>query len=225
MRAMFDRIAGVYDRMNTVMTAGPGPRWRRRAADLAAVGPGRSGARRGHRNRRPGAGAGGPGGAGRGGRGLGLLRGDAGARAREKAAGRPSLRVGQRAGAALRRRAPSTRRRSASARATSPTWTAGWARWRGSCGPAAGWWSSRSPRRSGRRCRGSTRVWFDRLVPLLGRVAGDPDAYSYLPNSVRRFPGPRELAAPDGGRRAAATCAGSSPPAGSSPSTRAQVGG
>ena len=38
------------------------------------------------------------------------------------------------------------------------------------------------------------RLWFDRLVPLMGRVAGDPDAYSYLPNSVRRFPGPPELA-------------------------------
>jgi demethylmenaquinone methyltransferase/2-methoxy-6-polyprenyl-1,4-benzoquinol methylase len=33
------------------------------------------------------------------------------------------------------------------------------------------------------------------VVPSLGRLAGDPDAYSYLPNSVRRFPGPRELAA------------------------------
>ena len=39
------------------------------------------------------------------------------------------------------------------------------------------------------------RLWFDRLVPALGRVAGDPDAYSYLPSSVRRFPGPEELAA------------------------------
>ncbi len=38
-------------------------------------------------------------------------------------------------------------------------------------------------------------IWFDRLVPLLGRFAGDPDAYSYLPNSVRRFPEPRGLAA------------------------------
>jgi demethylmenaquinone methyltransferase/2-methoxy-6-polyprenyl-1,4-benzoquinol methylase len=36
--------------------------------------------------------------------------------------------------------------------------------------------------------------WFDRVVPVLGRLAGDPDAYSYLPNSVRRFPGPHELA-------------------------------
>jgi len=39
-RAMFDRIAGVYDVMNTVMTAGLHHRWRERAAELANVGPG-----------------------------------------------------------------------------------------------------------------------------------------------------------------------------------------
>jgi demethylmenaquinone methyltransferase/2-methoxy-6-polyprenyl-1,4-benzoquinol methylase len=39
-RAMFDRIAGVYDVMNTAMTAGLHHRWRRRAVDLAGVGPG-----------------------------------------------------------------------------------------------------------------------------------------------------------------------------------------
>ena len=55
------------------------------------------------------------------------------------------------------------------------------------------------------------RVWFDRLVPALGRLAGAlawersrrgagtgeaiGQAYSYLPSSVRRFPGPAELAA------------------------------
>jgi demethylmenaquinone methyltransferase/2-methoxy-6-polyprenyl-1,4-benzoquinol methylase len=38
-------------------------------------------------------------------------------------------------------------------------------------------------------------LWFDRAVPALGRLAGDPDAYRYLPSSVRRFPGPEELAA------------------------------
>lgn len=37
-------------------------------------------------------------------------------------------------------------------------------------------------------------LWFDRVVPLLGRVAGDPDAYSYLPESVRSFPPPEGLA-------------------------------
>jgi demethylmenaquinone methyltransferase / 2-methoxy-6-polyprenyl-1,4-benzoquinol methylase len=39
------------------------------------------------------------------------------------------------------------------------------------------------------------KLWFDHLVPVLGRFAGDRDAYTYLPSSVRRFPGPRELAA------------------------------
>jgi demethylmenaquinone methyltransferase/2-methoxy-6-polyprenyl-1,4-benzoquinol methylase len=55
------------------------------------------------------------------------------------------------------------------------------------------------------------RVWFDRLVPAIGRLAGalsrlarsrDPDAqvtiadaYTYLPNSVKRFPSPEGLAA------------------------------
>jgi demethylmenaquinone methyltransferase/2-methoxy-6-polyprenyl-1,4-benzoquinol methylase len=56
------------------------------------------------------------------------------------------------------------------------------------------------------------RLWFDRLVPALGRLAGriasrrspsEPaegevtisDAYTYLPNSVKRFPGPQALAA------------------------------
>jgi demethylmenaquinone methyltransferase / 2-methoxy-6-polyprenyl-1,4-benzoquinol methylase len=38
-------------------------------------------------------------------------------------------------------------------------------------------------------------LWFDRLVPVLGRVAGDPDAYAYLPESVRNFPPPEGLAA------------------------------
>jgi demethylmenaquinone methyltransferase/2-methoxy-6-polyprenyl-1,4-benzoquinol methylase len=39
------------------------------------------------------------------------------------------------------------------------------------------------------------RLWFDRIVPLLGRMAGDPEAYSYLPNSVKRWPPPAVLAA------------------------------
>jgi demethylmenaquinone methyltransferase/2-methoxy-6-polyprenyl-1,4-benzoquinol methylase len=54
------------------------------------------------------------------------------------------------------------------------------------------------------------RVWFDRVVPLLGRVAGlleralpargaqrevgIADAYAYLPSSVKRWPGPEALA-------------------------------
>ena len=38
------------------------------------------------------------------------------------------------------------------------------------------------------------RLWFDRIVPLLGRVLPGGDAYTYLPASVRRFPGPEQLA-------------------------------
>jgi demethylmenaquinone methyltransferase/2-methoxy-6-polyprenyl-1,4-benzoquinol methylase len=38
-------------------------------------------------------------------------------------------------------------------------------------------------------------LWFDRIVPVIGTLAGDSEAYSYLPNSVRSFPEPRELAA------------------------------
>ena len=49
------------------------------------------------------------------------------------------------------------------------------------------------------RPRGPLRVfyslWFDRIVPLLGKVLPGGEAYTYLPASVRRFPGPDELAA------------------------------
>jgi demethylmenaquinone methyltransferase/2-methoxy-6-polyprenyl-1,4-benzoquinol methylase len=38
------------------------------------------------------------------------------------------------------------------------------------------------------------RLWFDRIVPQLGRFSADPAAYSYLPESVKRFPGPAALA-------------------------------
>jgi demethylmenaquinone methyltransferase/2-methoxy-6-polyprenyl-1,4-benzoquinol methylase len=38
------------------------------------------------------------------------------------------------------------------------------------------------------------RLWFDGLVPLLGKVLPGGSAYTYLPASVRRFPGPDELA-------------------------------
>jgi demethylmenaquinone methyltransferase/2-methoxy-6-polyprenyl-1,4-benzoquinol methylase len=38
------------------------------------------------------------------------------------------------------------------------------------------------------------KLWFDRIVPLLGRLLPGGDAYTYLPASVRRFPRPEELA-------------------------------
>jgi demethylmenaquinone methyltransferase / 2-methoxy-6-polyprenyl-1,4-benzoquinol methylase len=38
------------------------------------------------------------------------------------------------------------------------------------------------------------RVWFDRVVPLLGKLLPGGSAYTYLPASVKRFPGPEALA-------------------------------
>jgi demethylmenaquinone methyltransferase/2-methoxy-6-polyprenyl-1,4-benzoquinol methylase len=37
------------------------------------------------------------------------------------------------------------------------------------------------------------RLWFDALVPLVGKLLPGGGAYTYLPASVRRFPGPHEL--------------------------------
>ena len=42
---------------------------------------------------------------------------------------------------------------------------------------------------------GFFRLWFDRAVPLIGMLAGDSSAYAYLPESVRSFPDARSLAA------------------------------
>ncbi len=39
------------------------------------------------------------------------------------------------------------------------------------------------------------RLWFDGVVPLIGKLLPGGSAYTYLPASVRRFPGPDELAA------------------------------
>lgn len=38
-------------------------------------------------------------------------------------------------------------------------------------------------------------VWFDRIVPRLGAIAGNGDAYTYLPWSAKHFPAASELAA------------------------------
>jgi demethylmenaquinone methyltransferase/2-methoxy-6-polyprenyl-1,4-benzoquinol methylase len=38
------------------------------------------------------------------------------------------------------------------------------------------------------------KLWFDVLIPLAGRVLPGGRAYTYLPASVRRFPGPDALA-------------------------------
>jgi len=46
-----------------------------------------------------------------------------------------------------------------------------------------------------RHLRRFYRLWFDRVVPLLGKLLGrDGAAYGYLPASVKRFPEPPQLA-------------------------------
>ena len=104
---MFDRVAGRYDALNSVMTAGLHHRWRERAADRAELSAGRLGPRRLLRHRRPRARAGRPGRPGRPRRRLRLLRADARPRPREGQRARRRrrpLRVGRRAQPSLRRR-------------------------------------------------------------------------------------------------------------------------
>jgi demethylmenaquinone methyltransferase/2-methoxy-6-polyprenyl-1,4-benzoquinol methylase len=198
-RAMFDRIAGVYDRMNTVMTAGLHRNWRRRAAELAKVSPG-------DRVLDVATGTGdlalelaarvAPGGEVVGidfsQRMLEL------ARAKASADGRPDARVRFQAANALA--LPFTADEYAAA-------TVGFGA-RNFADLESGLAEMVRVVRPGgrvvvleittpRRPPLSTffEMWFDRVVPVLGRLAGDSAAYSYLPSSVRRFPGPQELAA------------------------------
>jgi len=195
-RAMFDRIAGCYDVMNSVMTAGLHHEWRRRAVDLADVGPG-------DRVLDVATGTGdlalelarrvGPQGA--------VVGSDFSeemlvrARTKTAAAGAP---VTFEWGNALE--LPYADGEFAAA-------TVGFGARNFSDLDRGLAEMTRVVRPGGRvvvlEITTPTRpplstfygLWFDRVVPVIGRLAGDPEAYSYLPNSVKRFPGPHELAA------------------------------
>ena len=190
-RAMFDRIAGVYDRMNSVMTAGLHHRWRARAADLAQVRPGDE-----VLDVATGTGD------------LAIeLAGRVGPRGRVigsdfsegmlELARKKDPRIEWRWGNALDLPYESGRFAAATVAFGARNFSDLDAGLRE---------MARVTRPGGRvvvleittptRPPLSTfyRAWFDRAVPLLGRVAGDSDAYTYLPSSVRRFPGPHELA-------------------------------
>ena len=196
-RAMFDRIARVYDLMNSVMTAGLHHRWRERAADLAQLRPGGSA--------------------------LDVASGT-GDLAVELArrVGSSGTVVGSDFSEAMLERA---RQKSGDVRwewanALELPYPDG-----GFDAATVGFGArnfsdldrglaemARVVRPGGRvvvleittpqRPPLSTffSVWFDRVIPALGRIAGDPDAYAYLPSSVKRFPAPEPLA----GRMAAA---------------------
>jgi demethylmenaquinone methyltransferase/2-methoxy-6-polyprenyl-1,4-benzoquinol methylase len=191
-RAMFDRIAGVYDRMNSVMTVGLHHQWRRRAADLAAIGPG-------SRVLDVATGTGdlavelagrvAPGGEVVGSdfseRMLELARAKAPAIAFEQANALELPYEDDRFDAATvgfgaRNFSDLEKGLSEMARVVRP-------------GGRVVVLEITTPTKP--PLSSFYRLWFDRLVPALGRLGGDSDAYTYLPNSVKRFPGPRDLAA------------------------------
>jgi demethylmenaquinone methyltransferase / 2-methoxy-6-polyprenyl-1,4-benzoquinol methylase len=191
-RAMFDRIAGVYDRMNAVMTAGMHERWRERAADLAELEPG--------------------------GRALDVATGtgDLAVELRRRVGAEGEV-VGidfsERMLELARAKAPDVGFRSGNALeldfgdAEFDAVTVGFGARNFSDLRRGLAEMTRVAKPGGRvvvleittpqKPPLSTffSLWFDRVVPRLGRLAGDADAYTYLPSSVRRFPGPAELAA------------------------------
>ena len=187
-RSMFDRIAPVYDAMNRVMTAGLDLRWRRLAA-AEVVRPGDS-----VLDAACGTGD--------------LALADHRAGAGEVTGLDFSVRMLERA----RRKAPGLRFVEGDmlalpfADATFDSATVGFGVRNVSDLELALRELRRVLRPDGRLAileitqpRGALRpffnLWFDRFVPLLGRLLPGGDAYTYLPASVARFPGAEELAA------------------------------
>jgi demethylmenaquinone methyltransferase/2-methoxy-6-polyprenyl-1,4-benzoquinol methylase len=191
-RAMFDRIASFYDVMNSVMTVGLHHRWRARAADLAAVGPGD--------------------------RALDVATGTGDLAVELARRVGPSGEVvgsdfSEEMLALARRKAPSLRFELGNALELPypddafDAVTVGFGARNFSDLERGLSEMARVVRPGGRvvvleittpqRPPLSTffRVWFDRIVPLIGRLTGESLAYSYLPSSVRRFPAPEGLAA------------------------------
>jgi demethylmenaquinone methyltransferase/2-methoxy-6-polyprenyl-1,4-benzoquinol methylase len=186
-RAMFDRIAGVYDLMNSVMTAGLHHQWRSRAVDLARVGPGS--------------------------RALDVATGT-GDLAVELARRGADV-VGSDFSEGMLDRArvkdPSITWEWGDAQAlpyadaTFDAVTVGFGARNFSDLDRGLSEMARVTKPGGRvvvleittptKPPLSTffRLWFDRIVPGLGKLAGDSEAYTYLPNSVKRFPGPEAL--------------------------------
>jgi demethylmenaquinone methyltransferase / 2-methoxy-6-polyprenyl-1,4-benzoquinol methylase len=194
-RAMFDRIAGLYDRMNSVMTAGLHHQWRRRAADLAELSPGDHAL-----DVATGTGD------------LALELADRVAPTGEVVGVDFSEKMLELARAKAGSRLRDIRFESGNALALEyadhefDAATVGFGARNFSDLDRGLTEMARVVRPGGHvvvleittplRPPLSTffELWFDRVVPALGRVV-DSQAYSYLPSSVRRFPGPEELAA------------------------------
>jgi demethylmenaquinone methyltransferase / 2-methoxy-6-polyprenyl-1,4-benzoquinol methylase len=186
-RAMFDRIAGVYDVMNSVMTAGLHHRWRERAVDLARVGPGS--------------------------RALDVATGtgDLAIALASRGAEVVGSDFSEGMLARAREKSPAVRWEQANALALPysdgefDAATVGFGARNFSDLDAGLAEMTRVVRAGGRvvvlEITTPTRpplstffsLWFDRIVPLLGLLTGEDQAYTYLPSSVKRFPGPAEL--------------------------------
>jgi demethylmenaquinone methyltransferase/2-methoxy-6-polyprenyl-1,4-benzoquinol methylase len=184
---MFDRIAGVYDAMNSVMTAGLHHRWRERAADLARVGPGT--------------------------RALDVATGTGDLAIALARRGGDVVGSDFSEGMLARARTKSRDVRWEQANALALPYdddafdaaTVGFGARNFSDLERGLAEMTRVVRPGGRvvilEITTPTKpplstffsLWFDRIVPLLGRVTGEDQAYSYLPSSVKRFPGPRDL--------------------------------
>jgi demethylmenaquinone methyltransferase/2-methoxy-6-polyprenyl-1,4-benzoquinol methylase len=195
-RAMFDRIAGFYDVMNSVMTAGLHHRWRARAADLAALRPGDSAldvacgtgdlavelASR----------------VGSGGEVVGSdFSGEMLDRARAKARDR-GLDIAWEWGNALELPYAADRFDAATVGFGARNFSdleRGLAEMTRVVKPGGRVvvLEITTPRRPPLSTFYS--LWFDRIVPVIGRITGEREAYTYLPSSVKRFPGPEGLAA------------------------------
>lgn len=191
-RAMFDRIAGFYDLMNSVMTAGLHHQWRRRAVDLAQVGPGAR-----VLDVATGTGDLAVELAGRVAPGGEVIGSDFSEEMLERARGKaPALTFEW--GNALDLKY---------ATATFDAATVGFGARNFSDLDAGLSEMTRVVKPGGRvvvleittpqKPPLSTffHAWFDTVVPLIGRLTGEEVAYEYLPNSVKRFPGPEGLAA------------------------------
>ena len=191
---MFDRIARVYDPMNLVISAFQEPRWRKRAVAPDRGQAGRPAARRRDRDRQ--------------GRGRPPsprparwqrprrrhLAGDDPRRDHAASAtGRGSSSSSATRWPCRPRTGRSTPPRSPSGCATCPTTARGSPRWRGRSVRAGASSASRSPGRRARLAR-ILQFWFDRIVPVIGRVAGQGGAYGYLVRSVKGYPGPDRIA-------------------------------
>ena len=194
-RAMFDRIAGFYDLMNSVMTAGLHHRLRARSADLADEHPG-------DRVLAVATGTGDlalelarrviPGGE--------VVGSDFSeqmlARARAKGAGRPGVRFEH--GDAMSLPYADDEFRAATVGFGARNFAdldRGIAEMARVVGPGGRVVILEITTPTKPPLSTFFSVWFDRVIPLVGRVAADSQAYSYLPSSVRRFPGPEGLAA------------------------------